>query len=166
MNEILTPTFYIQLITSFFGSAGFALLFKMRPRYLPFAIVGGGLTYAAYYFGEFLTSSVFAAGFFGAAASALFSEICARVKRAPALVFLVPCAIPIVPGGSLYRTMLSLISQDFGNAWFYLMETLKVGIGIAGGIVTISLCFSLSTGIRNHWRARKAELHEHGSQAR
>ena len=159
MNEILTPTFYIQLVTSLFGSAGFALMFKMRARYLPFAIVGGGLTYAAYYFGWVLASSVFAAGFLGAAVSALFSEICARIKRAPALIFLVPCAIPIVPGGSLYRTMLNLISQNYPEAWFYLLETLKVGIGIAGGIVTVSLCFSLTVGIRNHlilrWNERK-----------
>ncbi len=157
MNEILTSTFYIQLITSLFGSAGFALLFKMRARYLPFAVIGGGLTYAAYYFGGALTSSVFAAAFAGSAASAIFSEICARVKRAPALIFLVPCAIPIVPGGSLYRTMLNLISQNFDAAWFYLVETLKVGIGIAGGIVTVSLCFSLSTGVRNHLQLRRVE---------
>lgn len=157
MNDVLTPTFYIQLITSFLGSAGFALLFKMRLRYLPFAMIGGGLTYAAYYFGGVFTSSVFAAAFVGSAASALFSEICARVKRAPAIVFLVPCAIPIVPGGSLYRTMLNLISQNFEDTWFYLMETLKVGIGIAGGIVTVSLCFSLSTGVRNHLRAIRAD---------
>ena len=154
MNEILTPTFYIQLITSLLGSAGFSLLFKIRLRYLPYAILGGGLTYAAYYFGGLLTSSVFAGSFIGAAVSALFSEIFARVKRAPALIFLVPCAIPIVPGGSLYRAMLSLISQDFPNAWFYLIETLKVGIGIAGGIVTVSLCFSLSMGIKNHLKAK------------
>lgn len=157
MNGIFTSTFYIQLITSLFGSAGFALLFKMRARYLPYAILGGGLTYAAYYFGGVLTSSVFAAGFVGSAASAVFSELCARIKKAPAIVFLVPCAIPIVPGGSLYRTMLNLISQNFDAAWFYLMETLKVGIGIAGGIVTVSLCFSLSMGVKNHIRMHRAE---------
>ena len=150
MNEILTPTFYIQLITSFLGSAGFALMFKIRMRYLPFSIIGGGLTYAVYYFGGVVTSSVFAAAFLGSAVSALFSEICARIKRAPAMIFLVPCAIPIVPGGSLYRAMLNLISQNFEDAWYYLIETLKVGIGIAGGIVTVSLLFSLSTGIRTH----------------
>ena len=158
INEILTPTFYIQLVTSLFGSAGFALMFKMRARYLPFAILGGGLTYAMYYFGGVMTSSVFAAGFLGSAASAVFSEICARVKRAPAIVFLVPCAIPIVPGGSLYRCMLNLISQNYGAAWFYLTETLKVGIGIAGGIVAVSLCFSLSIGVKNHFRMRRAEM--------
>ncbi len=157
MNELLTSTFYIQLITSLFGSAGFALMFKIRARYLPFAILGGGLTYAAYYFAGALSSSVFAAAFVSSAVSAIFSELCARIKRAPALIFLVPCAIPIVPGGSLYRMMLNLISQTYNVAWFYLVETLKVGIGIAGGIVTVSLCFSLSTGIRNYFRMRRTE---------
>ncbi len=159
MNEIFTSTFYIQLITSLFGSAGFALLFKMRARYLPFAVIGGGLTYAAYYFGLVFSSSVFAAGLAGSAVSAFYSEICARMKKAPALIFLVPCAIPIVPGGSLYRTMLNLISQNYDAAWFYMLETLKVGIGIAGGIVTVSLCFSLTVAIRNHLRIRRNERH-------
>lgn len=156
MGDLLTTTFYIQLITSILGSVGFALMFKMRARHLAFGAVGGGLTYAVYYFMGALTGSVFGAAFLGSAASALFSEICARVKRAPALIFLVPCAIPIVPGGSLYRMMLHLISQEFEQAWGYMMEALEIGIGIAGGIVAVSLCFSLSTGVRNHLKAKRA----------
>lgn len=139
--------FWIQLVTSFLGTAGFAILFRIRLRHLPAAILGGGLTYAIYYVVAQLSLSVFAAALIASACSAVYSETLARVKRAPAIVFLLPCAIPIVPGGSLYRAMVRLISQDFAGAWQYLLETLKVGIGIAGGMVAVALIVQLITAV-------------------
>ena len=75
--------FWIQLVTSFLGTAGFAILFRIRLRHLPAAILGGGLTYAIYFVVAQLSASVFAAAFVASACSALYSEILARVKRAP-----------------------------------------------------------------------------------
>ena len=49
--------------------------------------------------------------------------------------------IPTVPGGSLYYTMRYLILSDFDIALKKLIETLEVGLGIAGGIVTVSIIF-------------------------
>ena len=155
MTEIFNTTFWIQLITSFLGSAAFAVLFHVRPKLTPYAILGGGITYAAYYVVETVSLSVFAAGFAAGAVSALYAESMARGVRAPALVFLVPSAIPVVPGGSLYRTMIHLISQQFDEAMHYLMITLKVGIGIAGGIVAISLFFSMAVELRVRLRRKR-----------
>ena len=148
--------FWIQLVTSFLGTAGFAILFRIRLRHLPAAILGGGLTYAIYFVVTQLSASVFAAAFVASACSALYSEILARVKRAPAVVFLLPCAIPIVPGGSLYRAMVQLISQNFAGAWQYLLETLKVGIGIAGGMVAVSLMVQLFVAVLTQRKKRHA----------
>ena len=139
--------FLIQLITSLIGSAAFAVLFKIRPRHLPLVALGGGITYFVYFVINYFFSSVFAAAFIASSVSAIYAEVCARLKKAPAVVFVLPCAIPIVPGGSLYKTMFNFISQDTSAAIQYLLETLKVAIGIAGGLVAVSLIFHLVNAI-------------------
>lgn len=44
----------------------------------------------------------------------VYAEICARCFRAPATVFLMSSAIPLIPGGSLYRTMVCAVGW---TAW-------------------------------------------------
>jgi uncharacterized membrane protein YjjB (DUF3815 family) len=133
----------IQMITALLGTVAFAVMFRLPVRFLHIATVGGGITYFVYYVISFHFTSLFAAAFFSTALSALYSEFCARRFRAPAIVFSLLCAIPIVPGGSLYRTMVNLISEDYLNAWFYFQQTVTITIGIAGGLALISLTFHI-----------------------
>ena len=46
MSEFFTITFLIQLITSAIGSIGFAMIYRVAGKYLPFAALGGVLTFA------------------------------------------------------------------------------------------------------------------------
>ncbi len=133
--------FFVQLVTSLIGSAAFAVLFRIRFKHLPLAMIGGGISYFVYFIINYQFSSVFAAAFIASAVSAIYAEACARFQEAPAIIFVLPCAIPIVPGGSLYRAMFNLISQNMTLATQYLMETLKIAIGIAGGLAAVSLIF-------------------------
>lgn len=139
--------FFVQLVTSLIGSAAFAVLFRIRLKHLPVAMLGGGICYFVYFIINYQFSSVFAAAFIATAISAVYAEICARFQEAPAIIFVLPCAIPIVPGGSLYRAMFNLISQNISLAMQYLMETLKIAIGIAGGLAAVSLIFHLVNSI-------------------
>jgi uncharacterized membrane protein YjjB (DUF3815 family) len=139
--------FFVQLVTSLIGSAAFAVLFRIRLKHLPVAMIGGGIAYFVYFIINYQFSSVFAAAFIASAISAIYAEACARFQEAPAIIFVLPCAIPIVPGGSLYRAMFNLISQDMTLATQYLLETLKIAIGIAGGLAAVSLIFHLINSI-------------------
>lgn len=139
--------FLIQMVAALIGTAAFAVMFRLKPRHLPWAIIGGGVTFLVYELVNGSLHSVFAAAFLSSAISAVFSEFCARWKRAPAAIFTLLCAIPIVPGGSLYRTMFCLISKDFSATAVYLGETVAIAIGIAGGLAAISLLLHLVNGI-------------------
>ncbi len=150
-----TLDFLIQMITALLGTVAFAIMFRLPVRFLHIATLGGGITYFVYYVISFYFSSLFAAAFFSTALSALYSEFCARRFRAPAIVFSLLCAIPIVPGGSLYRTMVNLISKDYLNAWFFFQQTVTVAIGIAGGLALISLAFHLVNSAIAHFSAKK-----------
>lgn len=146
MRDFFTLSFFLQSLTACGGTLAFAVLFKVRAKHLPFAGICGVLTYILYYTVTFLGGSLFAAAFASTVAAAVFSECCARLRRAPAPVFLVPGTIPIVPGSDLYYTMRYLLSGDAAEFTYYLVRAVLVGLGIGGGIVTVSLVFGLLLG--------------------
>ena len=159
MMEFFTLKLLVQLVTSAIGSVGFAMIYRVAGKYLPLAALGGVLTFAVYYTVEFFGLGVFAAAMLSSAFSALFSEVFAKICRAPVSIFLLPCSIPIVPGSALYYTMANFIAKDFALAWHYLGIALGVGLGIACGIVVVPVAWQLSLGaIAYIGRKRKKKL--------
>lgn len=155
MSDFFTWKLLFQLLTSAIGSVGFAMIYRVAGKYLPLAALGGTLTFAVYYTVEFFGWGVFAAALLSAAFSALFSEIFAKIKRAPVSIFLLPCSIPIVPGSGLYYTIANFIAKDFVQAWHYLGVTLGIGLGMACGIVVVPVVWHLCLGAINYLRKRK-----------
>lgn len=146
ISEISTEPedlFLIQLITSFITSITFAIILKTNKRHLILGGICGTVTYAAYFGILTLTSSLFWAGFVSSALATLFSEINARVAKAPAIVMLMAGVIPIVPGGGLYRAVRDFVKGIAPSAMSYLGDAGAVALGIAGGIVCLSLIFSI-----------------------
>ena len=70
---------------------------------------------------------------------AIYSEIMARLTKAPVPVYLVPCMIILVPGSLLYKTMNYFISGAYDLAGSSALTTLAVAAGIAGGIMAASV---------------------------
>ena len=147
--------FIIEMIAATISTAAFAILFRLKAKYLPWAALGGGVTYFIYYVINGAFAFLFTAALFASLFSALYSEICARLMRAPAIIFIFPCTISIVPGGRLYRTMSSLISKDYASAWEHLGETMSVAMGIAGGLMAVSLIFHIAFGVKSHLKSNK-----------
>ncbi len=143
MSTFFSASFFVQHLTALLGTLGFAVLFKVRARHLPLAGACGLFTWLVYYTVTFFGGTLFLAAFLASAVATVFAECCARVRRAPAPVFLVPGTIPIVPGSDLYYTMRYLLLGNFDVFANYLMRALLVGIGIGGGIVAVSVAVSL-----------------------
>lgn len=150
-----TADFWIRLLTATVGTAAFSVIFRVRVKHLALAVLGGGLTFLIYFAVDCRTASAFAAAFTASGVSAVYSELCARWHRAPVPVFLLPCSIPIVPGGSLYQCMFYLISENSVLAKMYFWDTVTVAIGIAGGISAASLGFRLTEELTESFRKRK-----------
>ena len=152
-------TFLIGLGSSAVGSLGFALIFRLRPRYLAPAALGGTLAFAVYFLLEMLGLHPFATNFFASMTAALFSELCARTLKAPAVIFTIPCIIPLVPGSLLYYTMSHLISGSYGDSFAYFTKTMIIALGIAGGLIVVSVLFGVINHILAHRQARR-NLHK------
>ncbi len=132
---------WIRILTAVIGTVGFAILFRLEKSRLPFAALGGFIACGVYFLFLHISKSEFIANFLGAFAATAFCEICARALKAPVVVFLVPCLIPLVPGKSLYYTMSSGISKDFPAFSQNGLETLEIAAGIAAGIICTSIIF-------------------------
>ena len=140
--NFFTLSFFIKLIMAFITSAGFAMMFNTNKRHLVYIGICGLGNYAIYYTVLFfLPSSWFWAGFLSAVFTAIFAEVIARVVKAPTIIFLLTGIVPTVPGGSLYYSVRNLLLNNVANSIEKLTVTLMVGIGIAGGIVFVSIVF-------------------------
>ncbi|MBQ6885370.1 MAG: threonine/serine exporter family protein [Clostridia bacterium] len=132
MNEIM-----IQLITGMLGSLGFALLFGLKKQYLIVAALGGLLNWGLYLFGMHWWNAIFFAGLLASASSALYSEIMARVKKAPSTLFFITSVIPLIPGRALYYTCSNAVMRNWEEAKSYANITLQYALSIAAGACII-----------------------------
>ena len=132
MNEII-----IQLITGMLGSLGFALLFGLKKQYLIVAAIGGLLNWGLYLLGMHWLNTIFFAGLLASASSALYSEIMARVKKAPATLFFITSVIPLIPGRALYYTCSNAVMRNWAEAKSYANITLQYALSIAAGACII-----------------------------
>ena len=149
-------TFFIGLGSSLVGSLGFALIFRVRSKHLAPASLGGALAFAVYFLLDFFGAHLFVSNFFAAAVAALYSELCARLLKAPSIVFTIPCLIPLVPGSLLYYTMSNLLAGTYDASFANFTKTMIVALGIAGGLIVVSVVFSVINHALAHRRARKS----------
>ncbi len=129
----------IMLITAALGTLGFSILFYVHPRRLLLATLGGILTCGVYLLGTHFIGGDLLPNLLGALVGAGFSEIMARLTKVPVPVYMVPCVIPLVPGGALYATMFNFVAENYTAAADAGMRTLRIALGIAGGIVIASV---------------------------
>lgn len=139
--------FLVQLVTAFVSSVTFAVVLKINRRHLVNAGICGILTYAAYFGIATLTSSLFWAAFVSSAVAALFSEVNARISKAPSIVMLMPGVVPIVPGGNLYRCVRNFICGMPAASLAELATAGAISLGMAGGIVSLTIIYGI---IKDH----------------
>ena len=127
-----------QVIFACISAGAFAVLFHISPRHLPLSALGGLLSWAAYLLLGNLVPDLFYRILLVSILTAAYAEIVARVRKAPATLFLLPALIPLVPGSYVYYMMLSLVMSHPQDAREYLLLTTKWAIGLAAGISLVA----------------------------
>ncbi len=142
----------IQIISAALGTLGFALLFSVNRRHLPLIFLGGALSWLVYLMAWEQGAGVFLSTLISAALICLWSEWMARLRKAPANIFLLTGIVPLLPGSALYYTMEAIVSKNVSQLVRKGAETGYVAVGIAVGIVIGSELFRLYLSIRSHRR--------------
>lgn len=149
MNPIL-----LKIIAGTISTLGFAILFKLKPAHWAFAMIDGFVACVCLFAFSELGDGVFLPNAIAAFAAAIFAEIFARIAKTPSTVFVLPGCIALVPGGTLYYTMSSLLSDNNTAAFEFFLTTLTVGIGIGGGVIAASILIFFVSKIRNRFSKR------------
>lgn len=132
-------TALLQLVTAAAGSVGFALVFNIQKEKLIWAALGGLLSWASYLLLKAAGVPEYACGFLAAAITTAYSELMARVTGTPAIVFIMVCTVPLIPGAALYRSMDALMHSRVEDARSYGLYALLFAASMAAGIVLTTL---------------------------
>lgn len=133
--------YMVMIVTAAAGTLGYCLLINVKRNKIVYGCLGGVVSTFLYCVCVEAGLTPLLQNLIPAAVVTLYAEVLARVIKAPATVFLIPSIIPLVPGGRLYYTMRAIVDGDADSAKIYAMETIVIALGIAVGIVVISLVF-------------------------
>lgn len=128
-------TIITALVTSFFGSIGYACTFNIRAKRLVAAGFGGLIGWAAYLIAGCFMFSEPMKYFVAALVINIYAEIMAVTEKAPSTVFLVSAIMPLVPGGMLYRTMRFAVTKEWEEFGKLGVETLSIALALALGML-------------------------------
>ncbi|WP_419725548.1 threonine/serine exporter family protein [Terrisporobacter petrolearius] len=129
---------YLHFIYSFLATVGFAIFLNAPKSTLISSGFVGGLGWSVFYYLVKLSGNDILANFIAALVVSYFSEILARKLRQPAIIFVIPGIIPLVPGLGMYNTMLYLVQHDYNNAIAKGADVLFVGGAISLGILVVT----------------------------
>lgn len=132
----------IQTITGGIASIGYSLLYNIKKNRILISFVTSTIICAIYLLMDRFVGSLFFDNMICAALATTFAEILARLMHAPAIVFLTPPLFPLVPGGYLYYTMYAIVTRDRAMALSNASSTAVTALGIAIGIVIVSVIMS------------------------
>lgn len=134
------------------AACGFAMLFNVPTRTLPGCIAAGALGHVVRALSIQLGLGIEGSTLVGATTVGFLGTLFSRYWHAPAPVFTIAGAIPMVPGAFAYRTMIAILNiatvQDMTRANDLLVEASVNGIktaliigAIAVGITAPALLF-------------------------
>lgn len=142
-------TIILQLVMAFIGSVSFCLVFNLRKQLILIASTGSVLCWWGYLLGAYLYEGVLIPCMLASIVAALYAEILARIKKAPATLFLIIAVLPVIPGSKLYYTMSSVVHKDWILAKEYGLLTIESAVAIAVGI---SLIWAASVMLQNIYK--------------
>ncbi len=124
-----------QLITSFFASAAFGVLFNVPKNRLIQGGLSGMVGWICYFLLVEIGIDSVAASLTAAIIIGLIGQIFAKVYKNPVIIFNVAGIIPLVPGGLAYDAMRHFVLNDYSEAIQLAAKAFMISGGIAVGLV-------------------------------
>lgn len=141
----LNNSLLITCIGSAIGCFGFLFLFNIHGPGGLICVLGGVLTWAVYCICLQLGVGEIGAYFFGAVFAAIFSEVFARIRKYPAIAYLVVSIFPLIPGSGVYYTMAHAVKGEMDLFASKGMATAGIAGAMAVGILLVSTIVRLWT---------------------
>ena len=147
----LNHSLITQLAACAVGCLGFAIQFNIHGPGSLLCVLGGVLSWATYCIILQFSGNDLTAYFAAAIVSSVYSELMARIRKYPAISYLVISIFPLIPGASVYYTMNHAVRGDMNSFASRGMHTIAIAGVIAVGILLGSTVFRIwAIWKRNH----------------
>ena len=144
-NSIIEHSIAMQLIACAVGCIGFSIIFNIHGPGILLCALGGMIAWIVYRGALTLGYSDLIGYFWGAAVSSAYAEIMARIRKYPAISYLVVAIFPLIPGASVYYTMNYAVRGDMESFASQGMHTIAIAGIMAVGIILVSTVFRICT---------------------
>ena len=135
-----------QLLACAVAASCFSVLLHQPRRTIPASSLIATAGYAAF----LLLGKTTMAYFWATLLIGVCCEICARIMKRTATLFVTAAIIPLVPGLGLYNTMLYVVDGDYGSA-------MTTGTATVLGICGIALAITMSSVLVGAVHPRRKE---------
>lgn len=135
---LVTHLYEVQNIATFIACAGFAIIFNIHGPGIAICAFGGMITWIVYCICNYLNCDIYNSYFFATITAAIYSEVMARIRKYPAISYLVVGIFPLIPGAGIYYTTSFLLQGDKDAFTQKALETIGIAGVIAVGILVVS----------------------------
>lgn len=149
---ITIHSFSVEAIGAFIGSVGFCILFNIHGPGIVLCGLGAVLTWGMYCLCLDLGCGDIMAYFWATVVAAGYAEIMARIRKYPAISYLVVSIFPLIPGAGVYYTMSHAVRGDMISFADQGTHTIAIAAMMAVGMLLVSTMVYL-------WGIWKKKLH-------
>ncbi|KOS63091.1 threonine/serine exporter family protein [Lysinibacillus agricola] len=135
--------YIIQLIVSFFATAGIAIIFNVPRKTLIYCGFVGVVGWMIYFVLTEQGLDIVNASFFSAFVIAIVAHLYARRFKMPMIIFIVGGIIPLVPGGMAYNAMRNVVEDDYIQGLQYGLKAFLITGAIVMGLVFAEVLIQL-----------------------
>ena len=146
---------YMHFLYSTIATVGFSIFLNVPKSALIPSGITGGVGWSLYYCLISATNNDILSNFLAATVVAWISEVLARKLKYPAILFVIPGIIPLVPGLGMYNTMLYLVQNNYDLAISTGADVIFVACAIALGVLVITSLVRTLNLIKSRKKAAK-----------
>ena len=141
----------VQCLFAALGCVGFSILFNIHGPGVILCTIGGGLSWLVYRVAGELGCGDIVCYFWSALFASVYSETMARMRKYPAISYLVVSIFPLIPGAGVYYTMTYAVLGQMDQFARQGMHTAAIAGIMAVGILLGSTVFR----IYSDWKLKK-----------
>ena len=135
-------------VFAFLGCLGFSILFNIHGRGMVLCALGGMICWAVYLLILRSGSSDIIAYFWSALVASVYSEVLARIRKCPAIAYLVVAIFTVIPGAGAYYTMNYAVRGEMDLFASQGIHTAAIAGILAVGILLGSTVFRIAADRR------------------
>lgn len=154
--DVIVHPLWSQALACMVGCIGFSFLFNIHGHGRYLCVIGGVLAYVVMYLTAHLFHNSYLAYFWGTVTAALYAEIMARIRKYPAISYLVVSIFPLVPGAGVYHAMEYAVEGDMSGFADAGMQTAAIAGVMAVGILLTSTLVKIITNQKHKMQKKSS----------